>query len=360
MKRMLLLLVLFASPAYAVGTQGYVNVRDHGVIGDGIADDWAALQNVIDNVAQERGTIYFPAGDYRITSTLNCGTRSFNFKGDGRPMPYSIWTIPGNPPVILGGSFVRGNFAGPLLQSFYPAGMLSIQDMGFANRNTTAGAGLLLSGSNVALLRVSVYAWRAVEMAPSAFSVTLQQIVLRGPAGWPAGSRGLSIRGHALVHGADIVGFETGFRATGIGNDARSMRIERCKVAVELGVNPDGSTNPITGGSIESLSLEANDYGIVTRSATTISVRNVLIQGSVNAPSGQSKAGLVVHHSQWTAYEQVIASGSYTEGAIRVMPSQPTTVPVRFQLCKANNTLPGGVQWDTRPPDAMLVLEQCS
>lgn len=350
MKRLLLIFFLLSSPAYAVGTLGYVNVRDYGATGNGTADDWPAIQSVMDNVAAERATIYFPAGHYVVSQPINCGTRAFNFKGEGRPMPYNVW---------LGGTYVRGSFAGPILQSVYPAGMLSIEDMGFANRHAS-GRGLLLSGSNVALLRVSVIANRAIEMAPETFTVSMQQIVVRAQFGNPVGSVGIAVQGHALIHGLDVVGFDVGIRATGIGNDIRSGRIEVNRIGIELGVYPNGTTNQITGSAISSLSLEANDYAIVTRAALTLSVSNVLIQGTTNAPSGQSKSALLVYHSQWTAYERLIASGSYSEGAIRVLPSQPTTVPLRFVLCKANNTYPGGVQWDTRSPDANLVLEQCS
>lgn len=372
MKRLLLLLALLASPAYAVGTLGYVNVKDYGALGNGVADDWPALQHVIDNVAAERATIYIPAGHYVVSQTLNCGAKSFNFRGDGRPMPYNVWQ---------GGTYIRGTIAGPILTSAYPAGMLSIEDMGFANRHAS-GRGLLLSGSNVALLRVSVIANKAIEMAPNAFTTSMQQIVVRPQAGFPAGSVGIAFRGHTLLHGFDAVGFDIALRMTGIGNDVRSGRVEVNRIAVEIGVNPDGTTNPMTGGGVASLSLEANRYGIVTRSATSVSVRDVLIQGTTNSPeltervrkrhgrdiadkltallATGSNAGLVVHHSQWTAYEQVIASGGFSEAAIKVMPSQPTTVPIRFVLCKASNTLPGGVTWDTRPPDPMLVLEQCS
>lgn len=347
--RIALLLVLLAVPVHAAGTLGYVNVMDYGAVGNGTTDDWPALQNIVDNVAAERATIYLPARHYYVSQTINCGGKAFNFRGDGRPMPYSIW---------LGGTFVRGNFAGPILTSLYPAGMLSIEDMGFSNWHAQ-GRGLVLSGSNVALNRVSVMAYKAIEMAPSAFTVTLQQIVVRPGASWPAGSVGIAIQGHALVQGVDVVGFETGIRITGIGNDLRSGRVERNVVGIEIGVKPDGTTWQISASNISSLSLEANDYGIVTRAALTLGVSNVLIQGSVSAPSGQSKAGLVVYHSQWSTYANVIASGSFNEGAIRVMPSQPTTVPLKFSLCKANNTYPGGAQWDYTP-NPNLVLEQCS
>lgn len=336
----------------SVGTQGFVNVLDYGAVGDGVTDNWAALQNIVDNVAAERATIYFPAGDYLISQTISCGARAFNFRGDGRPQPYNVW---------MGGSMIRGQFAGPLLQSFYPAGNLSIEDMGFANRDTTAGRGLLLSGANVALLRVSVYAHKAIEMEPNAFTTSMQQIVVRAPPAWPVGSVGIAIRGHALLHGADIVGFDVGLRVSGVGNDMRSMRVEVNRTGIELGVTPEGTNWALTASTLESVSMEANDYGIVARNVTSCSVRNVLIQGTANSPSVGSKAGLIVSHSQWVHYEQVFTSNTFSEGAIRVLSSVPTTRPVRFTLCNAGNLHATAPKWDlARPPDANLVLEQCS
>lgn len=47
----------------------YVSVKDFGAVGDGVADDTAAIQAAID--AAENGELYFPAGDYKITSSIS-------------------------------------------------------------------------------------------------------------------------------------------------------------------------------------------------------------------------------------------------------------------------------------------------
>lgn len=49
-----------------------VNVKDFGAVGDGVADDTAAIQAAID--AQINRGIYIPEGVYKITSTLVIGT----------------------------------------------------------------------------------------------------------------------------------------------------------------------------------------------------------------------------------------------------------------------------------------------
>ena len=47
----------------------WVNVKEHAVVGDGLADDTVALQALLDTVKSGM-TFYFPPGDYRITKTL--------------------------------------------------------------------------------------------------------------------------------------------------------------------------------------------------------------------------------------------------------------------------------------------------
>src|SRR5262245_52866225 len=48
-----------------------VNVKDFGAVGNGVADDTAAIQAAIDFAANnKRSTIYMPSGDYKITSSL--------------------------------------------------------------------------------------------------------------------------------------------------------------------------------------------------------------------------------------------------------------------------------------------------
>jgi len=48
----------------------WVSVKGLGAVGDGVADDTAAIQKALDGV-REGSTIYFPAGTYRVTNTVS-------------------------------------------------------------------------------------------------------------------------------------------------------------------------------------------------------------------------------------------------------------------------------------------------
>jgi polygalacturonase len=50
----------------------WVNVKDFGAVGDGEADDTTAIQAALDHLTNGvRGTVFFPYGRYKVTSTIN-------------------------------------------------------------------------------------------------------------------------------------------------------------------------------------------------------------------------------------------------------------------------------------------------
>lgn len=92
----------------------WLNVKSLGAVGNGVADDTAAIQKGLNQVAHTAGgpvILYFPAGTYRITSTLNYnGTNTNVGNGMGmigeHPSTTSImWDGPagGNMIVVNGG-----------------------------------------------------------------------------------------------------------------------------------------------------------------------------------------------------------------------------------------------------------------
>ena len=59
-----------------------VSVLDFGAVGDGVTDDTAAIQAAI-NQTGNKASVYFPSGDYLITSTLTSQRQYFDLNGDG-------------------------------------------------------------------------------------------------------------------------------------------------------------------------------------------------------------------------------------------------------------------------------------
>ena len=71
-----------------------VNVKDFGAVGDGVADDTAAIQAAINAAQGQNGKyeLFIPAGTYRCTSQLKI-SREINIRGTGAS-PYTTGTLP--------------------------------------------------------------------------------------------------------------------------------------------------------------------------------------------------------------------------------------------------------------------------
>jgi len=62
-----------------------VSVKDFGAVGDGVADDTVAVHAAIDFAKNNRGSVFFPAGIYRVTSgyTASVDFRDVRLYGEG-------------------------------------------------------------------------------------------------------------------------------------------------------------------------------------------------------------------------------------------------------------------------------------
>ena len=60
-----------------------VSVKDFGAVGNNVADDTAAIQAAIDSFGVYGGVVFFPAGYYRISSTLLIRGSNIGLRGDG-------------------------------------------------------------------------------------------------------------------------------------------------------------------------------------------------------------------------------------------------------------------------------------
>lgn len=62
------------------GATHFINVKDHGVIGDGMADDTSALRKIFEEL-QPGSTVFFPAGNYKISRSISVNTNHISITG---------------------------------------------------------------------------------------------------------------------------------------------------------------------------------------------------------------------------------------------------------------------------------------
>lgn len=67
-----------------VSSNGIVNVKNYGAIGDGSNDDTTAIQNAINSFGVLGGVVFFPAGTYKISSALTWTNPHITLQGASR------------------------------------------------------------------------------------------------------------------------------------------------------------------------------------------------------------------------------------------------------------------------------------
>lgn len=78
--------VTFAGDARFKSGDPWFDVKAFGAVGDGVADDTAAIQAAINALSANGGTIFFPNGYYKCTTEINVADkRSIVFQGTGGP-----------------------------------------------------------------------------------------------------------------------------------------------------------------------------------------------------------------------------------------------------------------------------------
>ncbi len=99
------------------------SVKEAGAVGDGVADDTAAIQRVLDSVGEaftvyagDRDTVYFPPGTYRITAPLRVGgkvlrTHGTALIGHGRDSRL-VWDGADDQPMMIVDSITYARYEG--------------------------------------------------------------------------------------------------------------------------------------------------------------------------------------------------------------------------------------------------------
>jgi hypothetical protein len=253
------------------------NVKDFGAVGNGIADDTAAIQNAVDWTTNvDRGVIFFPPGQYFVSSPITFnydGEISIIFRGVGKA------------------SMLVGNFAGYILDRstiHATGGERVIEDLEIVNRNASGGCIRLYGGIHSELRNCRLTAF----IGANVMSTIVRNIQCVGPN--TPGSIGIYVETMAHLYSCDVVGFEHGARVRNGPFTVMGSRFEVNSVGLMLGMDSAGVDNTAANIFVGSSSFEANGVGIYLYHAVTALIGGVSIQGSASAPGGQSQYGVRV------------------------------------------------------------------
>lgn len=237
----------------------YVSVKDFGAVGDGVADDTAVIQAAIVQLAQTGGTLYFPVGEYLITSTII--------------LPFANNTTDKQYTLDFGNSLVKSNVSTPTGATFtgfvsgYLSGSTPVQNTSGSETYVAAnvvfsnvhlrgfGTGIRLHNFNYgcALQNVQVEnSFNGIDLS-RCFYLILDNISLRGLSN----ASGVGLKTVAFSNIMPMSGIKVGTYGTGMqlgGFDAGKITSSSCE-GCGIGIDFTGESTAI---HLDTVYLENN------------------------------------------------------------------------------------------------------
>lgn len=326
------------------------NVKDFGAIGNGVADDTAAIQAAVNwTTGPNRGTIYFPLGQYKVSAPITFnydGPLSIVFRGDGAA------------------SQLVANFPGYVLDrsnSNPTSGGRIIERLWIQNYSSSGGC-IRMNGTNGGMIRDCVInGFIGVALAAESYSISLHNVQFSGP-GPGAGSGGNTAGSIGLladqltnigIYSCDFALFDHAIRASGIGLSIIGCRFEVNNIGIACGYKANMSTWALTSCLISGGSFESNNIGIYANALGSSHVCGLKIQGGTNAPAGTSIDGIRLHGCSFTLFTGLSLAGGFTNSAIGIDNDWALT----FIGCQTSNA--NGARWQFPASRGGIGCMQC-
>jgi hypothetical protein len=269
-------LVLFILTFGVLCIAGDFNVKKFGASGDGSADDAPAIQKAIDAALADGGTVYFPAGRYRIKSTLTVAGNSAHadsinwitlrgegggskLLGDGVEYILAGRPNPGATSLWMNGIRVEGL----TFSSYDVKNRCGGIDASFMLRAYVTSCNFIRLNSGIASVRE--YGAEGAKSRHSIWIVRIADCIFSRNSDWPINIRrsfDVVITNNVIEHGNG--GIQVGFEEDAADAACNTLRIENNVIE---GLNASGKAairlRCIVGGRIVGNYFEANHGGDV-------------------------------------------------------------------------------------------------
>jgi hypothetical protein len=344
------------------------NVKDFGATGNGVTDDWNAIQRAVNWTTRPgRGIIFFPPGNYVISRSVYFNGTNTNTDVTG--WPYQNWDAlkggasglsvifqgSGNASRIINNS---GDFAFQRNNPFPSAIRCAVRDFrieGFGGVRLLGCVGGDVSGLSLSTFQgVDVAGTSTASVAGpgrtqrlngsgDAYSMVVSNCQM--VSGLGSGGYGVAVA-TGKVDGCTIQGYDHGIRLAGPGAVAVGNRTEVNNIGVMVGIDGYGNQLHTVGFKIDGLQTESCNLagveifdgagGVISGSVVTA---NLL-------PPNTCQRGVYLHGASFLTMMSTVVDGHYVTAALDANNLGGST----FISVLAANAGPG-VAW-LKPTDA--------
>jgi hypothetical protein len=339
------------------------NVKDFGAVGNGSTDDTSAIQAAINAAAAKGGSVYFPSGVYKVSSTLTVSGKN--------PM---IRLFGESSQDFLTGSSILGNVNGYLFAASQPGGTLPASNFGCAiiekmnwSNSAPQGMGLFVPAQMYGVVRhcniqaskvgISIVGppgtgvGNAASGPPVAGIGCIEHCTITGNAS--AGSIGVYISTGNLT-ACSIIGWDTACAAILAAPNIFATRFEVNNTAILLGLDPLYGTGSqqVSGGQIIGLEMETNNTGIYAYAADSMLIAGNAVTANGNTPGfSTSFAGqcLYAFRARYISNMMICGNGFNGSYAIACVSIEADPFNVLFSG-NAVGSRGSGVSWSVVSP----------
>jgi Pectate lyase superfamily protein len=309
-----------------------INVKDWGAFGNNSHNDTTAIQNAIDFcISRGGGKVFFPQGQYLISSPLVVGHNSLNVGvqliGCGKDASTFARTGGYSDPNGFDFEISKGNKIFDCIERIEGLGGPSVK----ATRSTVSilnyrGGRIDVADAIGASVRNCWVSWGSIGAANSASPGI--------PTG--AGTIGIALGTASFASGCRVLGgAEIAFALSGSGAAVVGCSAENNKIAVRVGWKPGVGESPAHGASVQQFQTERCEVGIDLYNCTAGLIAGNTITGTEGLPDPPGPISRMV----WSAGTVTVT----TSGAHN-LPAGVTRLRIDANPTSYNPPFPGGIK----------------